>query len=253
MRYEILGSLRVTEDGVSSFISAPKVEAVLAVLLMRAGQVVVTDEIITEIWGGSAPRRAMAAVHVYVSELRKFLRGAKRAGEVVITRAPGYLLHLGPDEFDLNIFNQLMAAGREHCRTGRHEQAVRCLSQALSLWRGPALDRICLGPMAEIFAASLAEAKLECAEMLTNSQLILGHHRELIGPLSSLTRENPLRETFHQQLMIALYRSDRQADALRVYHLARTTLREELGLEPCHALQQVQAAILRRDRSLDLC
>jgi SARP family transcriptional regulator, regulator of embCAB operon len=252
MRYEILGPLRITEDGESSFISAPKVEAILALLLIRAGQVVSADEIIVEVWGEHAPRRAVAAMHVYISEVRKFLRRPARPAETVITRPPGYLLRLGSDEFDLDIFKSLMGVGREHARTGHHDLAVRCLSQALSLCRGPVLDRVRRGPTAESFVAWVTEAKMECLEMLADSQLVLGRHRELIGPLSSLTTENPLRETFHRQLMIALYRSDRQADALRVYHLARLTLREELGLEPCRALQQVQTAILRGDDSLYL-
>jgi DNA-binding SARP family transcriptional activator len=251
MRYEILGPLRITEHGVSSFISAPKVEGVLAALLMRADRVVAKDEIVSEIWGEHAPRRAIAAVHVYVSEVRKYLRRLGRTVDPVVTRPPGYMLCLGSDELDLNTFTNLISLGREHSRAGNHEKVVKCLSEALALWRGSVLGRGRRGPMAESLAAWLAEVRLESVEMLIESQLMLGHHRELVGQLSSLAAENPLRETLHRQLMIALYRSNRQADALRVYQVARRTLREELGLEPCRDLQQVQTAILRNDESLN--
>src|SRR6185503_18952705 len=120
------------------------------------------------------------------------------------------------------------------------------------LWRGPALGDLRAGPIVEGFVTWLAEARLECLEMLADSHLELGRHRELVGRLYSLTAEHPLREAFYRQLMLALYRSERQADALKVYQMARKTLNEELGLEPCRSVQDLQRAILTADDQLDL-
>jgi SARP family transcriptional regulator, regulator of embCAB operon len=251
MKYEILGPLRVVEQDRVSFISAPKIELLLAILLIRADQVVAIDQLITEIWGDSVPRRATAGLHVYVSQLRKFLDSAGRSECPIITRPSGYLLRLGSDELDFQSFQELVNLGREHTKEQRHEQAVASFEQALSLWRGPILGSLRNGPIGYGFVAWLTEARLECTEMLIDAQLQLERHRELVGRLYSLTAEHPLREVFYRQLMIALYRSDRQADALTVYQRARKIIHDELGLEPCRALQDIQRAILMADDRLD--
>lgn len=253
MRYEILGPLRVVDEGGSSFISARKMEILLAVLLIRSDQVVATDQLMAEIWGDQIPRRAAAGLHVYISQLRKFLCRPYRPGSPIVTRPPGYLLRLGSDEFDLTVFRRLVATGRTMVREGRHEEASVCFERALALWRGPTLDDLRIGPIVEGFMAWLAEIRMECVGMLVDSQLELGRHREIVGNLFSLTAEYPLREGFYRQLMLALYRSDRQADALKVYQAARKTLSEELGLEPCRVLRDLQRAILVADTQLDLC
>jgi DNA-binding SARP family transcriptional activator len=250
MRYEILGPLRVTDEHGASFINARKIEILLAVLLARADEVVPTGALMTEIWGEGAPRRAVAGLHVFVSQLRKFLGRPGRPSSPVITRPPGYLLSLDADEFDAHLYLKQMEAGRAHAAAARHEQAADCLGSALALWRGPVLNGFCPGPILEGFVSWLTEARLDCTELLVDSQLALGRHRELVGRLYSLTAEHPLRESFYRQLMLALYRSDRQADALKVYQAARRTLNEELGLEPCRALQEVQRAVLRADDHL---
>ncbi|AXK32420.1 activator protein [Streptomyces armeniacus] len=251
MKYEVLGPLRVTERDSHSSISARKIETVLAVLLIRSDQVVGRDQLTAEIWGDQPPRRATAGLHVYISQLRKFLQRRCQLDNPIVTQPPGYQLRKGADEIDFHIFLQLMNQGRADMRERRFEQAAERFESALSLWRGPVLGDLRAGAIVEGFVTWLTEARLECLEMLADAQLEIGRHREFVGRLYSLTAENPLRETFYRQLMLALYRSERQADALKVYQAARRTLHEELGLEPCRALQELQHAILTADDQLD--
>lgn len=253
MRYETLGPLRVIDGDRPSFISARKIETVLAVLLIRSDRVVSFDQLMDEIWGDHPPRRASAALHVYISQLRKFLHRPEQSANPIVTLAPGYLLRKGSDEIDFHVFTQLTDQGRAHIKEGRHEEAAACFDRALGLWHGPALDNLRSGPIIDSFVTWLAESRLECLEMLADTRLQLGRHRELVGRLYSLIAEYPFREAFYRQLMLALYRSERQADALRVYQLARATLHNELGLEPCRALRNLQQAILAADAQLDLC
>lgn len=253
VRYEILGPLRVVDESGSSFISARKIEILLAVLLIRSGQVVTADQLMAELWGTQFPRRATAALHVYISQLRKFLCRPGRPGSPIITRPAGYLLQMGSDELDVDLFRQLVATGRASARKGHHAEASDFLERALALWRGPVLDDPCAGPIIEGYATWLTEMRIECVEMLVDSQLEMGWHREIVGRLYSLIAEYPLREAFYRQLMLALYRSERQADALNVYQSARKMLNDELGLEPCRVLRDLQQAILMADDQLDLC
>lgn len=249
MRYEILGPLRVVDHGVSSFIGARKAEILLVALLVRADEVLATDQLITEIWGDRAPRRATAGLHVYVSDLRKFLKRAGRPDRSIVTMPPGYLLRMGSDQLDALEFVRLMNLGRGHAKQHHHQEASECFEGALSLWRGPVPGDIS-GPIVGGYFTWLGEAHLECTERLVESQLRLGRHRELVGHLFSLTSEHPLRETFYRQLMLALYRSERKADALSVYQSARRALDSALGLEPCRRLQEIQRAILVGDDQL---
>lgn len=235
-----------------STIKAQKVETLLAVLLVRSNQVVTVDQLIREVWGEAPPRRATAALYVYVSHVRKFLRRPGREDGPVLTKPPGYMLCLGSDGLDLRSFDRLVAEGRECIRTQNFEAATRSFEGALSLCRGPVFDGVCRGPILEGFWTWFNEARLECIEMLMDARLALGRHRELISELYRLGAEHPLRETFHCQLMVALHRSDRQADALQVYQRARRTLNDELGLEPGRALQKMQYAILAADNRLML-
>ncbi|GAA3566811.1 hypothetical protein GCM10022419_054360 [Nonomuraea rosea] len=254
MRYEILGPLRVVDGGASSFISARKVETLLATLLIRSDQVVSIEQLETELWGDKTPRRAIAALHVYISQLRKFLAREGSPDSAVVTRPPGYLLRMGDAELDFQIFERYVQLGRAHVRRHDHEQAVTCFEDALALWRGPALEDLRTGPIIEGFVIWLNEVRMECIEMLIDSQMELGRHRELIGRLYALVMEYPLRETFYRQLMLALYRAERQGDALQVYQRARATLTKELGLEPCKALQELHSSILLADdRLMDMC
>lgn len=252
----MLGPLRITDGNKSSSITARKVEIVLSVLLIRADQVVSLEQLMTEIWGEDLPRRATAALHVYISQLRKFLKVPGTPGKnPVETRAPGYVLHKGDDEIDAHMFPQLVDVGRTLLRENRHDEAALCFEEALALWRGPAFGygsngTATHGPIIDGFSTWLAEIRLECQEMLAECQLQLGRHREAVSQLYALTAEHPMREAFARQLMLALYRSERQADALKVYQSVRKILNDELGVEPGRALQDLQRAILAGDMRL---
>jgi SARP family transcriptional regulator, regulator of embCAB operon len=249
MRYEILGPLRVRDGDHGAVIGARKVEMLLAILLTRGNQVITIDQLISEIWGEQAPRRAVAGIHVYVSQLRKFLERPGYSNPLV-TRSPGYILRVDPGELDSDVFQELVKVGREHVREGRVASAAALFERALALWRGQVFSDLWRSPILSGFATWLTELRLESIEMMVDAQLELGRHREYVGLLYSLTAEYPLRETFYRQLMLALYRSERQADALGVFQSARRILDDELGLEPCRALQDLQRAILLGDNSL---
>jgi DNA-binding SARP family transcriptional activator len=250
MRYEILGPLQVVHNGKTESISAPKTEQLLATLLIRHDQVVTIEQLIEELWGEQIPKRALAGLYVYVSQLRKFLSSAGDGSNPISTHSSGYILRLGTDELDIQLFQELVNSGREYVKERNYQGAIIALESALALWRGPILAVPANGPIGYGFVTWISEVQLECTELLMESRLRLGHHRELIGRLYSLTAEHPLREIFYCQLMLALYRSDRKADALTLYRQARQTLQNELGLEPCRALQDLQRAILSADDNL---
>ncbi|AKJ08826.1 hypothetical protein ABB07_01890 [Streptomyces incarnatus] len=252
MRYEVLGTLRIRTGDDHLTVNARNMEVVLAALIARAGETVSTARLVTEIWGEHPPRRHLAAIHVYISQLRKLLASEGRRTARIVTRSPGYALRLDGDQLDVDDFARLIRAGREHARAGRHHEALDVFEAALDLWRGPALGDLRAGPIIDTFVTWAEDARLECAELRIDSALELGRHRELIAPLHTLISEHPLHEAFHRQLMIALYRSERQAEALQVYRSARRTINEELGIEPCRSLRDLHRAILQADRGLDL-
>lgn len=253
MRYEILGPLRIVDEGMVSSISARKMEMLLAALLVRNGQIVSIDQLIAEIWGESPPRRATAALHVYISQLRKLLRRPGDPTSRIATRPTGYQLVMGDDELDLREFQALVVRGRRHVRLGNSEDAVDDFQAALDLWHGGVVTDISdSSSIVTGFLTWIEEQRLETVEMLIDTSLALGRHRELVGQLYSLATEYPMRESFHRQLMLALYRSERQADALDVYRSARGILNERLGLEPCRPLRELHQAILTADDQLEL-
>jgi DNA-binding SARP family transcriptional activator len=227
-------------------------EILLATLLTRADQIVPTDRLINEIWGDNAPRRALASVHVYVSQLRKLLSRSGQEESPIRTRPPGYLLALNGDQTDGDLFLDLVARGRVHAKQGRYDEALSACTAALGLWRGPVLDEVRHGPLIDTFITWLMETRLECLETRLDADLMLGRHRELVGELFALTAKYPFREPFYRHLMLALYRSERQADALKIYQVAWRTLDRELGVQPCRRLQNLQQAILRADERLHL-
>jgi DNA-binding SARP family transcriptional activator len=251
MRYEVLGPIRLSDDGHSTRINARKIGTLLVILLSNADRMVSIDHIIGEIWGERIPQRAVAGVHVYVSQLRKALARAGGPRTRIHTRPPGYLLELGDDEIDALSFLREAELGRAGMREGSYEAVARGLDTALSSWHGPLDWGTDCGPNLEAYATLLTETRMEVTEMLVDAQLQLGYARELVGRLQSLVAEHPLRETFYRQLMLALYRSDRRADSLRVYRQARRTLLDELGLEPCRSLQRLHREILADDCELD--
>lgn len=252
LRYRLLGLVTLSDNDQESTISAPKVELLFATLLIRANHVVGFNQLITEIWGEQPPRRANAALHVYVSQLRKFLRPAHGPNPVV-TRAPGYLLRTDGEqdgERDIAEFQRLLSQGRALYLAGRHEDADADLTAALDLWRGPALGEVAgNGPIIRGFVAWAEAARLECLELQIDTRLAMGRHRMVVGDLYRLISEYPLRETFYRQLMLALYQADQQADALAIYQSARDVLDAELGVEPCQRLRTLHREILLGDKS----
>jgi DNA-binding SARP family transcriptional activator len=248
VRFEILGPVRtVDEAGNQAFLSSHKVEVLLSALLVRSNDVVSVAQLVGEVWGERPPRRATDALYVYVSRLRKFLGGCARSDSHLITRTHGYALRMGSDELDVHAFQRLVRAGRTHARAERYEQALTECERALALWRGPVLDFPERGPVIQSFLTWLEEERLDCHELLIQSCMAVGRHREVIGRLQSMIKEHPLRETLYQHLMRALYHSGRKAEALAVYQSARMTLRREIGLEPGRTLQHLQRAILTAD------
>jgi DNA-binding SARP family transcriptional activator len=252
LRFEVLGSLKVYGRSGEFTPSAPKIGLLLATLLVNRDLVVSNSQLMREIWSERPPRRASAALHVYVSQLRKLLVEAGDQAERILTRAPGYQLEIGDARLDIADFQMLAGRGRAHLEAGRFEDALRDLEAALALYRGPVLDGIGEGPVMAGLAAWVEEERLNCLEWSIDAHLALGRHQEVTSQLSSLTTRYPLREAFFQQLMLALYRSERQAEALQVYQQARRALRTDLGLEPSAPLRRLQQAILTSGRGFQL-
>jgi DNA-binding SARP family transcriptional activator len=241
VEFRILGPLEVVEDGTTLPLGGPKHRALLAYLLLHAGEVVSTDQIVEALWGENAPRTAPASVQNSVWHLRKLL-GAER----LVTRAPGYLLRLEVGELDADQARGLL----DKARTAGAEEGAELLRKAQSLWRGAPLADFAYESFAQTAIAQLEELRLSIYEERIGYELELGRHAALIGELEALVAEEPLRERLRGHLMLALYRSGRQADALHVYQEARRALLEELGIDPGPALQQLHSAILRQERSL---
>jgi DNA-binding SARP family transcriptional activator len=243
MEFRVLGPLEVVEDGQALPLGGTKPRALLACLLLRANQVVSMDRLIEELWPDAAPRTAAKTIQVYVWKLRKELGEGR-----LVTRPPGYVLRVDPSELDLTRFEALL----EEARGVHPKRAAEQLREALTLWRGQPLADLAYEPFAQTDIARLEELRLAALEERIEADLATDRHRELVGELEALVAEHPLRERLRGQLMLALYRSGRQAEALEVYQVARRTLVEELGLEPSAALQRLEKAILQQDRSLDL-
>jgi DNA-binding SARP family transcriptional activator/streptogramin lyase len=228
-------------------LGAGKQRALLVLLLLRAGEVVSTDGLIDALWGERPPPSALNSVHVYVSQLRKALGNGR-----LQTHGRGYLLALEPERLDLGRFERLLGDGRELLASGDADRAAGALRAALGLWRGPPLSDVAFEPFAQAEIARLEELRLAALEERIEADLVLGRHAELVPELEGLVREHPLRERLRAQLMLALYRSGRQSEALDAYQQARRLLSTELGLEPGRTLRELEAAILRQDAQLQL-
>lgn len=245
MEFRILGPLELLVDGSPAPLGGPKQRAVLALLLLHANQVVSTDRLIDQLWGEDPPDTVRVVLQGYVSSLRKVL-GPER----IATRAPGYVVELDPAELDLHRFELLLREGRQAAARRDPETAAAKLREALDLWRGAALADFAYEPFAQPAIARLEELRLTALEDRLEADLALGRHGELVGELDALVAEHPLRELLRGQLMLALYRSGRQAEALDAYREARNALVEELGIDPGPALQELERAILRQDPAL---
>ena len=234
--FRILGPLEVLEDDRPIPLGGARQRALLAILLTRANEVVSTDRLIDDLWGEAPPRTALNTLQYYVSQLRKLL-GAER----IVTQPPGYLIRVEADELDLARFERLVEEGGG--------ERVR---EALALWRGPALADFAYEEFARAEAARLEELRLAALEQRLDVDLALGRHAEVVGELEQLVAQHSLRERPRGQLMLALYRSGRQAEALDVYQATRRALVDELGIEPSPALRELEKAMLSQDPALDL-
>ena len=239
----LLGPLEVDVDGRILDVRRQKQRALLALLALRAGEVVPTDRLVDELWGDEPPKAAVGSLQNFVSELRKML-----GAEVLVTRSPGYLLDIPRDAVDVHRFERIV---REAAREAS-EQRAASLREALGLWRGPALADVQLEDAMVAEAARLEESRVAAWEDRLEAELELGRQSQVIGELESLVAKHPLRERPVGLLMLALYRGGRQADALDAYRRSRERLVEELGIDPSPELQRLEQAILRHDKELDL-
>src|SRR5713226_6236458 len=246
MEFRILGPLEVIAGGRARRVGGPKQRKLLALLVLNAGRVISADRLVDGIWNGRPPANAENALQVRVSNLRKVL-----GPQAVLTRAPGYMLDVHVDAVDARRFERLAREGRLALARGDAALAAECLREALALWRGRPLEGLDGGNFAR-HELQLDEARIEALEDRIDADLAVGQHGQLAGELEALVAEHPLRERLRRQLMLVLYRSGRQADALEAYQDARRTLVDELGIEPSPPLQELERAILQQDPELDL-
>lgn len=248
MLFRVLGSLEVGTAGELVDLGPPKQRALLAALLMHPGEVIPTDRLIDMLWGDRPPRTAGHSVQLYISSLRKALEPV--AGNVIVTRPPGYQLQAKPDEIDAAEFERLIHDGGREIDAGDPSAGVEVLRSALDLWRGSALSEFTYEEFAQPYIHRLHGLRLEAIEKLAAAELEYGQSTELLPLLESAIREDPLRERSRELLMLALYRSGRHAEALRSYQMLRTLLDEDLGLEPSPPIQRLQERILLHDPAL---
>ncbi|CAM5634287.1 AfsR/SARP family transcriptional regulator [Kitasatospora aureofaciens] len=242
MKFNILGPLEVLDKGIPCTPSALKVRWTLAVLLMNANRIVDLGLIIEEIWGSSPPRTVVTTAQTYIYQLRKLCRPLGR--EVILTKAPGYVLLLGEEELDAQEFERLHHEGDRLLAAGHPEAAAQRLRQALDLWRGTALADIPVGAPLAGHVAVLEEMRLRALEHRILADRQLGRHRELIPELRLLTLHQPMNEWYHEQLMLALDAAGRRSEALHVYRVLYRRLDEDLGIAPSRPLQELHNDLL---------
>ncbi|HZQ77740.1 MAG TPA: BTAD domain-containing putative transcriptional regulator [Acidimicrobiia bacterium] len=246
VEFRILGPLEVVRDGRAVEPGSPKQRALLLNLLVHHGQVVSRDRLIDDLWAGSPPATGLGVLQNYVSQLRKALGPG-----AVLTRGPGYVLDVDPADLDSIRFERLVEEAGAALRAGDPAEAVEAVRRGLALWRGPALVDVAGEPFAGAEIARLSELRAAAVETELEAELAAGRHRDVIGRFEALLADYPLRERLWWLLVLALYRSGRQADALRAYQRARGRLRDELGIDPGVELRELESAVLRQDPALD--
>jgi YVTN family beta-propeller protein len=246
--FRILGPLEVTSCGERLPLGGPNQRALLALLILHANQSVRRERLIDEIWGETPPRTAPVSLNGYISKLRKLLTNG--SGAAVETRPEGYVLRIEPEQLDVTRFERLVAKARQEKADGRTGEAEDALMAALELWRGPPLADLAYAPFAQSEIARLEEIRVSAIEDRFELELDHGRHAAVVGELEKFANDHPLSERPAALLMLALYRSGRQAEALQAYERTRRLLAEELGLEPSELLRELQGRILRRDPEL---
>lgn len=248
MEFSVLGPLRVTtEDGRIVDVGRPKQRALLAMLLTSAHRMVPVERLIDGLWGANPPRQATISLQTYVSNLRRALephRLKRGIGQILVTQNPGYLLKAEAEHIDASRFEKLALLGERMLAEGSPDRAGALLDEALGLWRGPAFADLADAPFTLPEAARLNELQLIALEDRLEARLALGEHRRAVALLESLVLEHPLRERMWGLLMLALYRSGRQGDALNAFRTVRQSIVDQLGLEPGPDLRQLEAVIL---------
>ncbi len=248
MQFRILGPLEVVDEaGLQLSLGGGRQRALVAVLLLHANEVVSSDHLIQELWGDKPPESAAKLLQGHVSQVRRAIDGDAR----LVTRQPGYMLRVEPGELDGERFERLVDEGRRALARGAADEAAGNFREALSLWRGAPLAEFTSDEFAQGEIARLEEVRLTALEDLMDAELALGRHAALVGELEPLVAQHPWRERLRAQLMLALYRSGRQAEALQAYQEARRVLVEELGIEPSETLRLLERAVLTHDPSLE--
>src|SRR5215210_2391436 len=246
MEFGILGPLEALDGAERLALGGRKRRAVLALLLLHPNETVSSELMLEELWGEEVPSGALKTLQVHISRLRKELP------DVLVTRGHGYELQLEQDQLDAHRFERLLDEARGELAAEHPEQALDLLEEGLALWRGPPLADLAYEPFAQAEIARLEDLRVAADEHLIEAKLALGRHGEVIATLEQLVEQHPYRERLRAQLMLALYRADRQADALQAYQDARRQLVDELGIEPGERLRELEAAVLAQDPSLAL-
>jgi DNA-binding SARP family transcriptional activator/pimeloyl-ACP methyl ester carboxylesterase len=245
MEFRLLGPLEVRDSAGTIALAGRKQRALLARLLLDANRTVAADRLVDDLWGEDVPESAQKMVQIYVSQLRKVL-----PADMLRTRPPGYVIEVDPAAIDLVRFEQLRLEGEAAHTAGDAALAAERFGEALGLWRGDALGEF-QEPFARAEAGRLEELHLACIEARIAADLDRGRHAELVAELDVLVGRHPLREGLRAQQLLALYRSGRQSEALAAYHVFRTQLSDELGLEPSARLRDLERRMLRQDPDLD--
>jgi DNA-binding SARP family transcriptional activator len=251
LEFSLLGPVTSRPSWVRSS-SAPKHRALLALLLLEPGRAVSVDRLIDQLWHGEPPSAATSTLQAYVSNLRRVLEPNRTAAPatVLVTRPPGYVLDIAPEQVDAARFERNITSAIEGRELGRLDDAAVFLADALSLWRGQPLADVAYESWAQSECARLKDLYLIALETQLTSDLERGRHTSVAVEAERLAKEYPVRERFRELLMLALYRSGRQADALRAYQDARDVLVEELGIEPGPGLRALEERILAQDPDL---
>jgi DNA-binding SARP family transcriptional activator len=251
LEIRVLGPLELAWDGRVADVGGVKARALIARLLIDRGLVVSVDRLVDSLWGDHDGAGAEIALRSTISRVRKRLRDAGMPEDLIVTRAPGYLLEVPAPVTDAHRFEQLLAAGRLQLARRRPREAARLLAEAQGMWRGPAYSEVRDEPYARAEARRLEELRLAATESRLDAELTVGRHQALIGELETLTGAYPMRERLWSQRMLALYRSGRQAEALRVFQDLRSILVAELGIDPGHDVTWMEHAILKQEPALD--
>lgn len=257
MDVNVLGPVTAHVNGRSIRPTAAKPRQILALLALYPRQVVSASTLIEELWADRPPRSARTTLQTYILQLRRLIGDALAAGdgaakEVLVTEYGGYLLDVPPEAVDVHEYEHLAAAGQVARDVGDHESAARLLRSALAVWRGPALVDVPPGTTLGVEAVRLEESRLNTLECRIEVDLRAGKHHALLSELAVLTTRQPMHEDLCAHYMIALFRSGRRWQALKVFNGLRGALVDELGVEPSTRLQHLQRAILNSDPQLDL-